>query len=364
MDGTIIGQGSFLQPATAVAQIIQIPSNVDSLEVWNYTQANQSTAAGANGYHFFWQRGNGSNLMGDGTQGIVDIAGAAGAVTVNVTASGSFILYDPSTVVAGAKNNGSTGVSALTAANPAVATVGSTAGLSAGSVIRFDTLAGVKQGIFNGIDFSVGYGTLNSTHFSVDYLNSTGSTTGTGNWRIVPSNPSFYPRRRTITNISAANPAVITLSVDHGFTVGQEVRLSLPGGSAVWGTYAALSNYGGYGNGQAMSVTPNSYIITAVDTATGNGHNTITINANTSGFGSFLTQWESITPPYTPAQVIPIGEDTATALAQMPPLSELADATYNTGYLGMVLAAGATAPAGIAADTVFWVARKATYGGL
>ena len=113
-----------------------------------------------------------------------------------------------------------------------------------------------------------------------------------------------------------------------------------------------------------MSVTPNSYIITAVDTATGNGHNTITINANTSGFGSFLTQWESITPPYTPAQVIPIGEDTATALAQMPPLSELADATYNTGYLGMVLAAGATAPAGIAADTVFWVARKATYGGL
>lgn len=356
MDGTIIGQGSFTQGATAVAHTIAVPSNLDSLEVWNYTQAGGTAG---NGFRFYWQRGNGSNLMGDGTQGVYLASGAASAVTVGQTAAGAFVLYDPSAQAVGAKNNGSTGVSGLTAANPAVATVGSTAGLAAGNIIRFDSLN--NQSYLNGIDFSVGYGTLTGTTFSVDYLNATGSTASTsGNWRVVPQG-LFYPRRRFITNISAAAQAVITLSVDHGFQVGEEIRLSLPGGSSVWGSFAALDNYQG---GQAASTSANSWTIVAVDSATGNGHNSITINANTTGYGTFRTVWEAVTVPYSPAQVIPFGDDTATALAQVPPLSSLEDAVYNAGYLGMTLAAGAALPAGSANDVVFWVARKAQFGGL
>jgi hypothetical protein len=368
---TIIGQGSFTQPATAVNQTIMIPQGADWVEIWNYTQANQSTsAAGPNGYHFYWQRSNGANMMGDGTQGIYDAAGAAGAVTVNVTTSGAFTLYDPSNATIGA----AVAFTGLSAATHPVVTASNT-GVQVGSIVRLFNPLGVKQQMLGGIDFTVDVVT-STTSFDLAYLNTTGSTTGSGYYRIIPYNPLFYPRRRTITNITAASQAVITMSVDHGFTVGQKVRLSLPGGSAVWGSYAALSNYD---NGQANSTTPDAYTIIAVDVAFGNTHNTITISANTTGFETFLSDWQAIlTSPYTPAEVIPVGEDTSYAqisLVQQTPQVNgvqingtntgiLADATVNTGFYGMTLQTGALLPAGVASDVIFWKAGVSSYGGL
>jgi len=365
MDGTILTQGTFTQPATAVNQTIIIPSGVDWLRVVNYTQA--SLTAG-NGAYFYWQRGM-------PTTGVYFTAGTSHAATINVTAANAFVLYDPSQLNSAAINNGSTGISALTAANPAVATVGSTAGMAAGTVVRVTSLNNQPQ--YNGIDFSVGYGTLTGTTFSLDYLNSTGTTPSTsGNFRVINFNPLFYPRRRVITNITAAAQAVITLSVDHGFTVGQEIRLNLAGGSAIWGSYAALDNYSAPGS-VPSSVTPNSWIITAVDVGVGVGHNSITINANTTGFGTFA--YPSATfGAFTPPEVVPFGEDTATALTsisqQTPQINGvqiyntntgiLADSTINTGFLGMTLAAGALLPAGVAADVVYWAAGKSVLGGI
>lgn len=338
MDGTILGQGTFTQGATAVNQTIMIPSGVDFLNVYNFTQAG---ATAGHGFQFYWQRGM-------GTQGIVQISGGASAVTVGQTAANAFVLYDPSTNPIGALNNGSTGVSGFTAANPGVVTVGATTGMRAGSVVIFNTLNNQPQ--YNGIPFSVGYGTFTGTTFSVDYLNSTGSTPSTtGNFRVINYQPLFYPRRRTITNITAATNAVVTLSVDHQFTVGQEVRFNLTGGTALWGSYAAM-------NGQQATIV-------AVNTATGVGNNTITVNFNTTGFGTFAFP-PATALPFTPAEVIPFGEDTATALAQTPPLSSLEDATVNTGFLGMTLAAGNLLPGGAANDVIYWVAGKSTYGGL
>lgn len=363
MDGTIVGQGTFTQPATAVSQTIMVPSNLDWLWVYNFTQA---AATSSNGYQYYWQRGMASG------KGIVHISGSAHAVTVNQTAANAFVLYDPSGNPLAAKNNGSTGVTGFTAANPAVVTVGSTTGLAAGNLVRFDTLNNQPQ--YAGIDFSVGYGTLTDTTFSVDYLNATDSTaTTTGNWRIINFNPLFYPRRRVITIIATGNPTVVTLSVDHGFTVGQEVRFSIKG-SAVWGTFTQLDGVVG--------------TITAVDTATGVGHNTISINVDSTGLtGPDGDTWadtfaELTTSAFTPGEIVPVGEDTGFALsssaAQTPldsgPLAGqvvnnsnngiLADSTVNTGFLGMILAAGATLPAGTASDVVFWRAGKSTFGGL
>lgn len=362
MDGTILGQGTFTQGATAVNQTIAIPSGVDWLKVYNFTQA--SGVAG-NGFSFYWQRGF------PGGRGIVESSGALGAVSVTTTALNAFRLYDPSQQQIGALNNGSTGVTGFTAANPAVVTVGSTSGIGAGAIVRFSGLDNQPQ--YNGIDYSIGYGTLTGTTFSVDYLNATGSTpstdgdfrvvgfrviTSTGNPLIFTNEGLFYPKRRTITNITAASQAVITLSVDHGYTVGQQIRLSFPGGSALWGSYANLDNYNNFlGN----STTPNSYTIVAVNTATGVGNNTITINADTTGFGAFAFP-PSTAVPFSPAQVVPIGEDTATAIQSNVDL--LRDATTNTGFLGMTLAAGALLPGGSANDQIFWVAGKSTYGGL
>ena len=123
--------------------------------------------------------------------------------------------------------------------------------------------------------------------------------------------------------------------------------------------------------------------------------NTITINANTTGFKVATTNvgfaggtsWFPVfaTPlsSFTPAQVVPFGEDTATALAQSPQLSSLGDAVQNVGFLGMVLGGGGNGtalttpivgPAGSgttsdegvlsAPDTLYWLAGKSTYGGL
>src|SRR5665213_3424747 len=75
MDGTIIGQGSFLQGEVAKPQIIAIPSGVDWLEIYNWTQTGLGLG---NGFKFYWQRPNGPLAMGDGTQGIYEASGATG----------------------------------------------------------------------------------------------------------------------------------------------------------------------------------------------------------------------------------------------------------------------------------------------
>lgn len=359
MDYTILGQGTFTQGAlTAVAQTIIIPSGVDHLNIYNFTQA--ALTAG-NGYHFYWQRGMPSG------KGIVEFAGGAHAVTVNQTAANNFVLYDPSLALNGAINNGSTGVTGFTAANPAVVTVGSTAGMAAGNLVRFDTLNNQPQ--YAGIDFSVGYGTLTATTMSLDYLNATSSTPSTsGNFRVRPLG-LFYPARRVITIITTGFPTVVTLSVDHGFTVGQELRFSIKN-PLVWGSFTQLDGVQG--------------AVTAVDVGTGVGHNTVSLNIDSTGLvGPAGLSWaatfaELPSGAFTPGELIPVGEDTATSLnsifQQTPQINLiqiynsnvglLADSTVNTGYLGMTLAAGASSPAGVASDVVFWVAGKSTYGGL
>lgn len=366
MDGTILGQGTFTQTSGAPAVTVAIPSGADWMKVYNYTQA---SATAGNGFRYYWQRGM-------GTIGIVDITGSSHAVTANVTSSNSFVLLNYNNPSTFALNNGSTGISAWSSATPPVLTVGSTTGVPAGTIVRLSTLAtSASTSVvgYGGMDFTVGYGTLTGTTFSLDYVNGGVTTTTTGNWTVVgypitsqagqpqyiTSNGLFYPSRRYITNITAASSAVITMSVQHNYTVGQEIRLSLPGGTAVWGSYAALDNYSNPNPG----TTPDSWIITAVDTATGNTHNTITINANTTSFGTFA--FPTTLSSFTPAQVVPFGEDTATALNQNPPLSSLGDAVQNVQYLGMTLAGGtgASAPAGQSGDVIYWVAGKSTYGG-
>lgn len=383
MDGTILGKGTFVSTGAAVT--IAVPSGTDILEVYNYTQA--AASASGNGYYYYWDTNMGNNAM-------VTSNGTANAATIGVT-TGGFTLYNPGSPTIYALNNGSTGVSAWSNATPPVVTVGSTAGLAAGTIVRFTSLLGTANSVqalagYSGMDFSVGYGTFSGTTFSVDYLGAPGSSVSavSGNFRVIgypitttnglgviTTDGVWYPRRRFITKMAASGTStVITLSVQHNYTVGEEIRLSLPGGSAIWGSWSALDNYTNP-SGTAASTTPNSWIITAVDTATGNGHNSITINANSTGFSTWVftgaasTQFPSGNTNYTQAQVIPFGEDTATALSQNPPLSTLGDAVQNVGFLGVTLAGGngVSNPAGgvtsSVGDVIYWKSSKCTFGG-
>lgn len=362
MDGTIVGQGSFTQGATASNRIIAIPSGVDWLWVYNLTQA---AGVAGNGFMYYWQRGM-------GTVGIVHSSGGAGVVTVGNTAANAFVLYDPSVQSLG----NISALTAITAANPPVVTTAATLP-SVGSIVRFSSLDNQPQ--ISGIDFTVtaaGGGTF--TIGNINLANSVASTAGS--WRAVNYEPLFYPRNRAITYISTAVQPKVYMSVTHGFTVGQKVRLSFPGGAAVWENFAAL-------DGQVATIIAVNVARAGNEPNNGGTANNIQIDLDTSTFGNWnvfgaadnQAYPPSTAVPFSPAQVVPVGEDTGFALtsvsAQVPldfngnqiyntNTGILADSVVNTGFLGMILAAGALLPAGTANDQVFWRAGKSTYGGL
>jgi hypothetical protein len=193
--------------------------------------------------------------------------------------------------------------------------------------VRLIDVTGAQQ--LGGIDFTVGNNTLTSTTFSLDYMAQIVAGT-TGSWRKIPFQPQFYPRKRTITAITQATSAVITMSVTHGFTAGQAVRLKVPSA---------------YGMTEMDNLIGN---ITAVSTA----NNTITVDIDSSSFTAFSFPLTAAVP-FTFAEVIPVGETANGTYA-----NNLDDATDNVSLIGMKLAAGADSPAGSSSDVIYWRAGK------
>jgi hypothetical protein len=134
----------------------------------------------------------------------------------------------------------------------------------------------------------------------------------------------------------------VTLSVTHGYTVGQQISFVIP-------TVTALA----FG---MTELDGTEATIVAIGQADVNGFtNTITVDVDTTGFTAFAFPLTT-DPGFTPAQVIPVGENTATALNYGQNI--LADATVNTGNIGIQLMAGAASPAGSQGDVIYWVAGK------
>jgi hypothetical protein len=328
MDNTIIQQGRFT--STGVNQTIQLRSDLDWMKVYNYTVAgaSQTTAVGV---EYYWQRGM---AAGTGIEYKKSNAANAANLTAAMT-SGGFTLVDSSIQVPGALNNGSTGVSAVSNATPPVVTVGSTAGMSAGNVVRLYNITNGQQ--VGGMDFTIGYNTFSGTTFSLDYMVSLGAAVGAaGSFRVIPFDPIFYPRRRYMTKVSTGTSTVVTMSVTHGYQVGQAVRFIVPA------AFGMVELDGLIGN------------ITAIDTTTTTG-NSITVDIDSSSFTTFAFP-ASTAVPVSFAEVVPVGENTAVALNAGADI--LSDATVNTAYLGIILGAGANGPAGQNNDVVYWVAGK------
>jgi len=340
MSNTIIQQGTFTSAGTA--QTLNIRSDVDWMWIYNYTQI--AANALSTGYQFYWQRG-----MAAGT-GIEYQSNAAGnAVDITTLAAGGFTLIDSSdtTLLAAAALTG------LTNANPPVVTSAGH-GLVVGDIVRFDTLDNQPQ--IAGMDFTVTASAVTFTIGNIALANSTASTTG--NWRRIPFDPIYYPRRRFITFISAsatAGRAKVYLSVTHNFTVGQRVRLSLPGD--VWGNYSQL-------DGRECTVVAVNEARAGAEPNNGGVANNIVVDVDVAALGAwnvFGAAGNQTFPaagdvPFTQAQVIPVGEDTGDAIAAATDI--LADATRNTAFLGMQLGAGVNGPAGQANDVIYWTAGK------
>lgn len=325
---TVIQQGRFTSDGTA--KTLQIRSDIDWMRVLNYTiaDADQTTAVGV---EYYWQRGM---PQGAGIEYKKSNAAAAANLT-DVIATGGFTLLDSSVQTPGALNNGSTGISAVSNATPPVVTVGSTAGMSAGDIVRVFNITNGQQ--VGGMDFTVGYNTFSGTTFSLDYMTTLGGTVGAaGSFRVIPFDPIFYPRRRFITSVTTGSTTVVKMSVTHGYKVGQLVRFVVPDV---------------FGMTQLNGLTGS---ITAINTTTTSG-NTITVNIDSSSFTAFAYPASTLVP-ISFAEVIPVGEDTAAALAAG--VDILTDATINTAFIGMKLAAGANSPAGANGNVIYWTAGK------
>ncbi len=367
MDGTILSQGRFVVPSTVVNQIIAVPSGIDWMHVRNYTQTALAgvAATGTVGYEFYWQRG-----MPAGTALVKYKTVTTNAAVDDLILTGGFTLYDPSGQTPGSLPafGAAVATTATTNATKPVVSTANTAGISVGSVVR---LSNTAQSDVNAMDFVVSAVTANTSFTLLEtdnaLANVPGAIGGAGFYRLVNYYPQFYPRRRIVTNITAAAAPTVSTSTPHGLTPGQVVRFSIP--KLATGATGMIQLDG----------------LTATILTVPNDRN-FTINIDTSAMTAFA--WPTIAQqPSSFPLVVPVGEDTATSLitnaAQVPTIGGLqimntqsgilADATVNTNYLGMVLGTGAagvvlttniTGPAGTtAADVVYWVAGKSSFGG-
>jgi len=303
MDNTIIMQGEYRQADVAVDKIITLRSDVDWMKVVNWTQS-VSTNADC-GTHYYWQRG-----MADGLGLCYFHPAADTTLGVQACAAGSgFTLIDSSNTAPGAAR-------AITAATNVVAPVvaaANTDGLAVGSIVRMSGVTGALS--LGGWDFQVGAITA-GVDFTMAYnmANAAGAAGTAGFYRVIPYDPIFYPRYRYIVNITAAAAAVIHTSVDHGYTVGQTIRVNLPDAS--------------FG---MVEINGIEGIVTAVTAGT------ITTNINSAGFTAFAFAVPA-DMPFTIPTVTPVGIDMGTALTGA--VDILADATRNTAYIGMRLHVG------------------------
>lgn len=318
------------------AKLLQIRSGVDYIQTVNQTQI--AANAVSTGYKFFWQY-----PMADGTA--VEYKSNAGGTAVNMVwlTTGGFTPIDTTVNTPGP----SVALTAISNATPPVVSTGSTAGLNNGDIVRLYNVTGAQQ--LGGLDFTIG-GIVANTSFTLAFMRSIVAGT-TGAYRCIPYDPYFYPPTRVISKIGSstlngANVAIVTLTVTHAFTVGQKIRFVIP-------TVTNLS----FGMPALNDVEATILAVGAADT---NGvTNTITVDVDVTALGTFA--WPlTANVPFTPAQVVPVGANTAAANAAG--VNPFADAQVNQGFIGMRLAAGVDSPAGQANDVIYWIAGKSFNG--
>jgi hypothetical protein len=289
--------------STGVQFNLSIPSGYNKIELYNITDLGSSASntdvmyavgtssmpAGAANY---WPKTSGAATFGTGA---------------TISSGGFTFLSDSATTAIGS----SVVTTSVTQASPAVVATGTTTSLvAASSVVRLFGQTGMQQ--LSGMDFTVG--TISaSTSFQLAYLISSGfaAAATTGSYRIINATSRYYPRSRYITAISVATSAVITLSVTHGYTAGQSVRIYVPSAFGMTQINGLLGN------------------ITAINTTT----NTITVDIDSSAFTAFAFPTSAIAAAgVTFAQVVPVGEDAVSTYANL-----LDDATDNQSLSGVTV---------------------------
>lgn len=337
---TLVTQGTFVQPATAVNQIIPCPSGCDYFKTVNITQA-ALTNAGSNivGEWF----GGGVYAPGDGLSWFKTGSVSLGVASFNLASVPGFTYVQsypqPEAPVTG---------TVITAANPAVASVANTYNVG-DSVIIYNAV-GMQQ--ISGMTFTIS--ARDNTHITLGGLDASGFASAASSFlvRRVPAAPRVAPPFYYITGITQDTQGVVTTSQVHTLQVGQAVEFTIPQNN---GTSNGMQQLTNFNQPQSKPV-----IITAVTPFT------FTINVNTSGYspfvflpnasGFFSVRWATVAPAGQQATFNPVtGVQTGYNFLQVP---------FHTGIFVpyMLLAAGEGSPAGVAGDRIMYQCYKAETG--
>lgn len=304
---------------------LSLPSGYTKIELFNITDLG-STAA-ATPVMMSWGTSSmpiGSGVFATKTNGAATIA----IPTTLATNSGGFTFVDDSASVS---LGASLTVTSTTNAAPPVVSLASTAGLANGDVIRYINVPGQLN--ISGYDFTINT-VVTNTSLNLAYMVAPGAA-GTGGFlRRVPFDPRYYPVNRYITSISQAASAVIVLSVTHGFTVGQQVRIIVP------------DLYG------MIEMDNRLVTITAINTTT----NSITVDVDSTAFTAFAFPTSAQAAlGVNFAQVVPVGEAAINSTAQ-PYGNLLDDATRNVSFRGVIIGTAVQTTAKL----YQWIAYRAT----
>ena len=319
LTGSLIATGALIN--------LPLPSGYDAIEFTNITPA---VYADNNTNHVMYSKGTGLTPAGRGIRANGAAAGISTMVWSYVNADGFTFVSDSGIQTPGAV----LAATNVTAAAPALLLTAATAGIPVGSVVRLATPTG--RLVLGSLDYTVTavdpgvsltLGNLNTT------INGLGAATAT-NFRVIPFNPRFYPVRRTISNMTSQGVLTrITMTVTHGYTIGQLVRIYCPttsGMSQITGLLGTIVNIG---------------VADAAST------NTIDVNIDSSGFTAFT--WPTIVPCLYPF-VEPVGEAATTIAGPVNPANLLDDATRNISFTGVQIGPAVLTTA----DTYQWIATK------
>ncbi len=336
---TIVSQGTFTQPATAVGQIVPLPSGADYFVSTNLTQmaTTQATGRVVRGEWY----GGGLIAINDGLRW--KKTDSTSAINIDkfstATASNGF-TYVNSPPQPEAALTGTT----ITNANPAVASVTNT--YSDGDVVTIYNSTGMLQ--IAGMSFTIS--SVSGSGFTLLGLDASGFAAAATAFQVrrVSKLMPVEPRFLYVTGITKASQGVVTVSEAHQYVVGQKVEFTIPGALGM----VQLNNY--Y---LPQNAPP---VITAVTAYT------FTINVDTTNFTTFAFPASTASPTAQLfATVTSAGQST-----QFNPITNV-QTGYNFQYVPyhsgnfipyMYLAAGAQSPGGSAADVIVWQAYKMETG--
>ena len=335
MPMTIITQGNFTSAGVGVK--IPIPQSCDYFVATNVTQMGTTQATGRC-VRGEWYR-NGVNANDTANLGLRwKKTNNTSAINVDSfatsTASGGFV-YVPTAPVTEAAVTGGT---AIPAASPAVVSITNT--YSEGDRVRLYATTGMLQ--IAGMDFTIS--SVSGAAFTLLGLDASGFAAPATSLiaRRVSEFDAVEPRFLYVTKITQASQAVVTVSTEHNYVVGELVTFNVPnsfGMSEISGLTGKIVAVGTY----TMTLDIDSTNFTAFAFPASTAVPTTQLFATLAPAGQ-RTQYNSVTGIQT-------GYD-----FNYPP--------FHTGEFTpyLFLNAGASSPAGSSGDVIVWQAMKSETG--